>query len=110
MELKAKAYEIIEQFDENELLAFITLFQKDSFPQSAKTNKVKDIYTICDCLELFGSREPFLYKAQVTEELSNSGNTAFEQLRSLIFYLVREKVVDNFNEDRLDCLVNDKGY
>ncbi len=110
MTLKEKAYEIIEKFDENELQAFITLFQKDSVQQSEDIDKVKEIYTICDCLELMGSKEPFLYDNRVTEELSKSGNKAFNQLRSLIFYLVSEKVVDKFNEDRLDCLVNEKGY
>ena len=110
MTLKEEAYEIIEKFGENELRAFITLFQKDSVPQLENTDKVKGIYTICDCLELMGSKEPFLYDNRVTEELSKSGNKAFNQLRSLIFYLVREKVVDKFNEDRLDCLVNEKGY
>lgn len=110
MTLKEEAYEIIEKFGENELRAFITLFQKDSVPQLENTDKVKGIYTICDCLELMGSKEPFLYREFVTEDLSKRGNIAFEQLRELIFYLVREKVVDTFNEDRLDCLVNEKGY
>jgi len=110
MTLKEEAYEIIEKFDENELRAFITLFQKDSVQQLENTDKAKEIYTICDCLELMGSKEPFLYDNRVTEELSKSGNKAFNQLRSLIFYLVREKVVDKFNEDRLDYLVNEKGY
>lgn len=45
-----------------------------------------------------------------TEELTKQGNTAFNNLRELLLFLKEQNVIDRFNEDSLDRLVNEKGF
>ena len=45
-----------------------------------------------------------------TEKLTIQGNTAFNNLRELLLFLKEQNVIDRFNEDSLDRLVNEKGF
>lgn len=71
-----------------------------------KVNKINDMY---DCLVLLGSEEPF--REQNIEDsfddcLTESGYTAYDNLRELLFFLSREKIIPNFDEDNLDKYIN----
>ena len=46
----------------------------------------------------------------VTEELTKQGNTAFNNLRELLLFFREQNVIDRFDEDLLDRLVNEKGF
>ena len=69
------------------------------------------IVSICDCFSLLGCEEPFVVLDGLpTEELTKQGNTAFNNLRELLLFLKEQNVIDRFNEDSLDRLVNEKGF
>ena len=69
------------------------------------------IVSICDCFSLLGCEEPFVVlDGFPTEKLTIQGNTAFNNLRELLLFLKEQNVIDRFNEDSLDRLVNDKGF
>lgn len=71
-----------------------------------------EINSICDCLCLFTSNVVLFNENNDnnTDELTYEGNIAFEKLRSLIIYLEKVGIVNNFNEDVLDKLVSEKSY
>lgn len=69
-------------------------------------NNIKPIMTIYDCLSLMGSENPFTK----SDTLTKSGYLAFDELKELIGYLNENGVVQGLNEDKLDELVNQKGY
>ena len=74
-------------------------------------NKTYKINTVCDIFSLLGCSKPFKTQGRITtEQLTGEGLITFEQLRELIFCLKKLGIVDSFNEDRLDELVNEKGY
>ncbi len=69
------------------------------------------IVSICDCFSLLGCEEPFVVlDGFPTEKLTKQGNTAFNNLRELLLFLKEQNVIDRFNEDSLDRLVNEKGF
>ena len=69
------------------------------------------IESICDCFSLLGCEEPFVVlDGFPTEKLTKQGNTAFNNLRELLLFLKEQNVIDRFNEDSLDRLVNEKGF
>lgn len=69
------------------------------------------IVSICDCFSLLGCEEPFVVlDGFPTEKLTIQGNTAFNNLRELLLFLKEQNVIDRFNEDSLDRLVNEKGF
>ena len=69
------------------------------------------IVSICDCFSLLGCEEPFVVlDGFPTEKLTKQGNTAFNNLRELLLFLKGQNVIDRFNEDSLDRLVNEKGF
>lgn len=71
-----------------------------------------EINSICDCLCLFTNNVVLFNENNDNniDELTYEGNIAFEKLRSLIIYLEKVGVVNNFNEDVLDKLVSEKSY
>lgn len=71
--------------------------------------EVKKINSIFDCLTLLGSNRPF--RQQDPENpyddcLTQSGYVAYDQLRELLFFLSKEKIISNFDEDTLDRYIN----
>ena len=69
------------------------------------------IVSICDCFSLLGCEEPFVVlDGFPTEKLKIQGNIAFNNLRELLLFLKEQNVIDRFNEDSLDRLVNEKGF
>lgn len=69
------------------------------------------IVSICDCFSLLGCKKPFVViDGLATEELTKQGNTAFNNLRELLLFLREQNVIDKFDEDLLDRLVNEKGF
>ena len=69
------------------------------------------IVSICDCFSLLGCEEPFVVlDGFPTEKLTKQGDTAFNNLRELLLFLKEQNVIDRFNEDSLDRLVNEKGF
>ena len=69
------------------------------------------IVSICDCFSLLGCEEPFVVlDGFPTEKLTIQGNTAFNNLGELLLFLKEQNVIDRFNEDSLDRLVNEKGF
>ena len=69
------------------------------------------IVSICDCFSLLGCEEPFVVlDGFPTEKLTKQGNIAFNNLRELLLFLKEQNVIDRFNEDSLDRLVNEKGF
>lgn len=71
--------------------------------------EIKKINNLSDCLSLLGSNEPF--KKQNIENpfddcLTKSGYVAYDQLRELLFFLSKEKIIPYFDEDNLDRYVN----
>ena len=74
--------------------------------------KNKRITTICDCLSSLGCENPFVIDKDgfPTDELTESGNAAYNNLREIIIFLESRGVIDSFNEDKLDELINESGY
>ena len=70
-----------------------------------------EVKTITECFDLLGCTDPFiLSNCCYTNTLTDKGNIAFEKLRSIINFLNKSGVVDHFNEDKLDELINETGY
>jgi hypothetical protein len=72
----------------------------------------KKINSICDCLSSLGCENPFVVDKDgfPTDELTESGSSAYEDLREIIIFLESRGVVSSFNEDKLDELINESGY
>ena len=69
-------------------------------------DRINNLY---DCLILLGSEEPF--REQDKENpfddcLTESGYIAYDKLREMLFFLSREKIIADFDEDILDRYID----
>jgi hypothetical protein len=74
-----------------------------------------NIYTIDECLIFLGSKRPFLLNRNVKEDdcyddLSPSGYVSYDKLRSILVFMETIGVINTFNEDLLDEIVNERFY
>lgn len=73
------------------------------------------INTIEECLILLGSKRPFLLnenlmKDDYWDDLSSSGYVSYDKLRSILSFMETIGVIDKFNEDMLDRIINERAY
>lgn len=74
-----------------------------------------NIYTIDECLIFLGSKRPFLLYRNVKKDdycdtLSLSGYESYDKLRSILSFMETIKVINKFDEDLLDEIVNERVY
>ena len=70
-----------------------------------------NINSVEDCLIALGSKKPFFKNIKYgidgnTDSLTKTGNIAYSNLVNIVTYLQEINVVDNFNVDLLDSIVD----
>ena len=68
-----------------------------------------EITTLEDVLILLGSNHPFDFSNaynSFSDCLTESGNIAYDKLRRILYFMEKEHIISDFDEDKLDKYIN----